>query len=111
METKDNKQPDPQPLKNLLASVSLQHLVAKAQQITHANEVLHILLPSELAAHCHVMNFTTDHSLIIEVGNAAWATRIRYLAPELIQTLRQNPTFSQLTEIKCKVRSNNSTHT
>lgn len=67
------------------------------------DEVLHSLLPDELAPHCHTVNIISN-TIVIETDSAVWATRLRYLAPELIKILQQNSPFAHLTEIQCRVR-------
>lgn len=105
MQTIDDKdkQRDPKPLEELLASSPLQYLVTKARQITTTDEALHRILPHELAPHCRTMNITAN-IIVIAVDSAVWATRLRYLAPELLKTLQQNSQLKHVTEIQCRVR-------
>ena len=43
-------------------------------------------LPADLAAHCAAAQLRDD-TLVLHVDSAAWATRLRYLAPQLARAL------------------------
>ncbi len=107
MQTSDDQnkenQLDPKPLEDLLERSPLKYLVMKARQILAADETLYRLLPAELASHCRTMNVTTS-TVIIEVDSAVWGTRLRYIVPELLEELQQDPRFNQVTDIYCRVR-------
>ena len=63
---------------------------------------LRALLPQELASECRVGN-VRDHVLTVHINNAAWATRLRFLVPELLQSLNRLADFTTVTEIRLKV--------
>lgn len=71
---------------------------AKAQQ-TLLDE-LRECLPAELAEHCSAARLR-DRRLVISMDSPAWATRLRYLAPQLLESLR--PLHSALATIEVKV--------
>jgi hypothetical protein len=63
---------------------------------------LRALLPQELASECRIGN-VRDHVLTVHINNAAWATRLRFLVPELLQSLNRLADFTTITEIRLKV--------
>jgi len=63
---------------------------------------LRALLPQELAAQCRVGN-VRDHILTVHINNAAWATRLRFVVPDLLPRLRTLADFAGVTEIRLRV--------
>jgi hypothetical protein len=63
---------------------------------------LRALLPQELASECRIGN-VRDHILTVHINNAAWATRLRFLVPGLLQSLNRLADFTTVTEIRLKV--------
>ncbi len=55
-------------------------------------------LPELLKPHCHVSSFQQG-SLTLATANAAWASQLRYVLPELRDNLRQDGMY-QLTSLK-----------
>ena len=60
------------------------------------------LLPQDLASECRVAN-VRDQVLTVHINNAAWATRLRFLVPGLIESLRRLTDFTSVDEIRLKV--------
>lgn len=55
------------------------------------------VLPGDLAAHC-VAAQQRDRQLILHADSPVWATRLRYLAPQLLSVLQPaHPTLHQVT--------------
>jgi len=81
---------------------SLGKLVEKARWLLTLDRSLKTLLPTGFQAFCHVMN-VNEHQLILGVTNAAIATRIRLMSPELIAKLKRNPDYYIIENIVCKV--------
>jgi len=63
---------------------------------------LRALLPHDLASECRVAN-VRDQVLTVHINNAAWATRLRFLVPGLIESLRRLADFTSVDEIRLKV--------
>jgi hypothetical protein len=63
---------------------------------------LRALLPQELATQCRVGN-VRDHILTVHINNAAWATRLRFLLPDLLPRLNALADFAGVTEVRLKV--------
>lgn len=81
----------------------LSAIKTKAAQLSHLNNLLHAQLEASLAQYCRVANFR-ENILIIEVDGSVWATRLRYIVPELLQKLRREKEFHRLQEIKWYIR-------
>jgi hypothetical protein len=63
---------------------------------------LRALLPQDLASECRVAN-VRDQVLTVHINNAAWATRLRFQIPQLIESLRRLADFASVNEIRLKV--------
>ena len=87
------------------AHSDLAILVTRTRQLQRWTGLFRAQLDAELAPHCYVSGIE-DTSLLIYVDTAAWATRLRFVAPQLLPILRStNPVFSDLSNIKVKVLS------
>ncbi|MGB5202239.1 MAG: DUF721 domain-containing protein [Sedimenticolaceae bacterium] len=58
------------------------------------------LLPADLALHCRAAQIR-EGLLVLHVDSPVWATRLRYLAPELLSLMR--PDHAALREVAVKV--------
>lgn len=65
------------------------------------NRVLH-LLPAPLQAHCRVANYHSGQ-LILITTSPAWATRLRYHVPTLLNQLTAVSELQQLQEIRIRI--------
>lgn len=82
----------PSPEKNLATILnkddpqSILHYIQK--KVLHLNQLNAVWKKNwpDLAQHSRIANFR-EGCLVIEVDNAAWATRLRYLIPDLSQKL------------------------
>lgn len=63
---------------------------------------LRAFLPRELSSSCQVAN-VRDHLMAVHIHNAAWATRFRFLIPELLPQLNQLADFAAVREIRIRV--------
>lgn len=66
---------------------SLDGLIRRGRQLHGLNILLGELLGTELASHCQLANIR-ENTLILATDSSAWATRLRYMAPQLIQQLK-----------------------
>jgi len=78
---------------------TLQNLLQKSLQLTQLTHSLHTLLDPNLALHCKVANLR-DHTLILAVESAAWATQLRYQIPTLQKKLATTVEFKQVQKIE-----------
>ncbi|MEK6748469.1 MAG: DciA family protein [Pseudomonadota bacterium] len=65
---------------------------------------LHSQVDPALARHCHVGHWN-GHCLTLWADAPVWATKVRYLAPQLINKMRVYKGLGQLSEIKVKVQT------
>lgn len=100
---KSTQTDDPKSIIHYFKTGSLKFIVQKANQITTLKKILENLLPSEIIPYCQVMNISYK-TLILRLDNAAWATRVRYLIPNLIEAFSQRK--MHITSIQCRVRPN-----
>lgn len=63
---------------------------------------LRAFLPGELGSSCQVAN-VRDHLMAVHICNAAWATRFRFLIPDLLPRLNQLADFAAVREIRIRV--------
>jgi len=87
------------------ANDDLAILVTRTKQLSHLTQVLRQQLEPDLATHCYIGNVDRD-CLIILVDSAAWASKLRFYAQNLIpqlQAVHQN--FSNIQQIRVKVLS------
>jgi len=89
------QQQDPQ---SILGTI--QNKVLALQQIS---QVWKKEISADLSQHTRVANFR-DRCLVIEIDNATWATRLRYLIPDLINTLLKYPTLKSLKHIEWTIQ-------
>lgn len=81
----------------------LNQLKAKVAYLQQINELLKLELDPILLPHCCVANLR-DNILILEIDSSAWATRLRFLAPTLLQKLRTHKPLHKLQEIQWYIR-------
>lgn len=80
-----------------------EQLLLRARYLQHADRLLHSLLNAEFKLHCRVANIR-DGLLILDVDSVAWATRLRYQLPSLLEKLQQHEDLRVLSSIEIKIR-------
>ena len=65
---------------------------------------LRALLDDEIAPHAYVANLKGD-LMTIYVSNAAWATRLRFDVPRLLEELTRLEDFRDVTDIRIKAQA------
>lgn len=94
---------DPNPIHSVFAEQpGLRFMVAKTQQLQQINAVISSILPAEVSKHCQAQNLDGG-CLVISTDHAAWATQLRYLQPQLLTALRQQPAFRHVGSVKIRV--------
>ena len=63
-------------------------LLAHARVLDHLDQVLTSVLDPALSAHCQVAEFR-NHRLVLVCSNASFATRIRMISQQLLESLRE----------------------
>ncbi|MFV9988714.1 MAG: DciA family protein [Coxiella endosymbiont of Dermacentor nuttalli] len=92
---------DPKPIKQCLQASSLRLIIRKAKRILSVERFLNQILPPEITPHYRIMNLSQE-TLILQLENAAWATRVRYLVPCLLRQFAQEDL--RIYRIQCRVR-------
>ena len=77
----------------------------KVMQLNRLNEIWKTENSAELVQHSRVANFR-DGCLVIEVDNAAWVTRLRYLLADLSKQLVKHPALKTLQKIEWYIQPN-----
>lgn len=77
----------------------LGFLQKKVYELKNLNQRWRAEVPSPLSAYSRVANFR-DQCLIIEIDSAAWATRLRYLLPDISKKLKHYPELHTLKHIE-----------
>ena len=70
----------------------LGRLLAHARVLNRLDQTLASLLDPNLSCHCQVAEFR-DHCLILACSNATFATRIRMISPQLLESFREEGDF------------------
>lgn len=90
-------------LLHLLLSVgTTARLLEHARQLQSLDTQLAACLDPEAAAHTRVANLNNGR-LVIHTDSAAWATRLRYLVPQLLRCLHKAPSLTHLQGIDIRV--------
>jgi hypothetical protein len=63
-------------------------LLERARKLSRFERAVLQLLPVELAAHCKVLNLKSE-ILVLATPSPAWAGRLRFAAPDLIERLKR----------------------
>lgn len=94
-------------LTELLANPLFQSILKKTQYINQLDTILHTVLPSDLKKYCRVADIKST-CLILQVDNGAWATRLRYEAPQLLSALKTHRDFANIVSIRWQVQTQSS---
>lgn len=81
----------------------LAFIQKKVTQLKKLNQIWQAVIAADVAEHSRVANFR-DSYLIIECDSAAWATRLRYILPEIQQKLRLYPDLQGLSHIEWSIQ-------
>ena len=63
-------------------------LVTHAKELNSLDQTLASILDSSLSTHCQVAEFK-HHTIILVCSNASFATRIRMISPQILESLRE----------------------
>ena len=79
----------------------------KVLQLNQLNDIWQKNWP-DLAQHSRIANFR-EGCLVIEVDNAAWATRLRYIIPDLTRKLVKHTALNSLKHIEWYIQPTSQT--
>lgn len=66
----------------------LAQLIAQTDRLSHINKVFLAYLPNHLHGHAKITSTSADYWLV-QTDSSAWASRLRYLLPQLQQQLSE----------------------
>jgi hypothetical protein len=98
------------PLHNILRPGlhnQLSKLVSQSREVSRLNAILQDCLPATLVAHCQVANHQ-DQKLVLTASSSAYASKLRYLIPEIKQQFKEQLNITAAIHIKVAVM--NTTH-
>ncbi len=80
----------------------LQKLLTKDQNREAWTQEFKAVLPKELRSHCQVTDLH-GNSLLVSCSNAAIATKLRFLTPQLLPKLKALGHFAELENLQIRV--------
>ena len=95
------KTSDPKSIKQCFQTGSLKLIIQKVQQLLIVERFLNHILPQEIAPYCRIMNLSKE-TLILQLENAVWATRVHYLTPYLLEQFAQKDLG--IYRIQCRIQ-------
>ena len=84
-------------------NTGLAKVVSRAKELSKLTTLLKSMVDAPLSDHIYVANIR-DTTLIIGTDSAAWHTRVKYLAPMLLDQMRQLPDMDRLQQIEFRVQ-------
>lgn len=92
----------PRTLQLLLGIGPTARLLEHVRHLQSVNTQLHACLDIDAAVHAQVADLNAGR-LLIHADSAAWATRLRYLAPQMLRCLQKSPLLTDLKRIDIRV--------
>ena len=81
----------------------LKQLVDTAEALTRLDRVFQGCLPSKFTGHVHLAA-VRDGCAIVQAESSAWATELRYITPQLLQSMSENAEFNGIKSIRVRKR-------
>jgi len=85
------------------ANTGLAKVIDRAKELKKLTTQLKSMVDAPLSDHIYVANIRGT-TLIIGTDSAAWHTRIKYLAPMILEQMRQLPDMDRLQQIEFRVQ-------
>lgn len=76
-------------------------MTSQAARLAELSERVTACLPPRLAAHVRLANIR-DGCLVLQADSSAWATQVRYKAPEILAALGGEPEFAGVRSIRVR---------
>lgn len=83
---------------------TLETLDRRCSSLASLDQILAELLGPPLAGHCHVANIKAD-TLVLHADSPAWASRLRFMAPELAGPMARHAHGASLRHVRVVVRA------
>jgi hypothetical protein len=85
------------------ANAGLAKVIQRSKELKKLTNTLKNLVDSPLSEHIYVANIR-DKTLVIGTDSAVWHTRIKYLAPVILEQIRQVPGLERLQQVEFKIQ-------
>jgi len=85
------------------ANAGLAKVIQRSKELKKLTNTLKNLVDSPLNEHIYVANIR-DKTLVIGTDSAVWHTRIKYLAPVILEQIRQVPGLERLQQVEFKIQ-------
>lgn len=83
-------------------SGSIQNLVKKAQIIQQLGQKLESCLDPDIRSHFVLANITAD-VVVLQARSSAWATRLRYYIPQILDVLNNRLGLNNIKTVRIKL--------
>jgi hypothetical protein len=90
------------------SSGGFAQVLERAKQLRKLTNQLRNLVDAPLNQHIHVANIR-DNILIIGTDSAVWHTRIKYLAPTILEQMKQHKGLEKLQTVEFRVQPSSTT--
>ncbi len=85
---------------------TLGNLIKKSKTTKDIARIFSVAIDSSISKYCQFANYQGGELTVI-AANPSWATKIRYLIPDLIKQLKIHPEFREIKKIRYTVASIN----
>jgi len=85
------------------SSGGFAQVLERAKQLRKLTSQLRNMVDAPLNQHIHVANIR-DNILIIGTDSAVWHTRIKYLAPTILEQMKQHKGLEKLQTVEFRVQ-------
>jgi hypothetical protein len=81
----------------------LSQVIRRTRELTRLTRHLKAMVDEPLCQHIYVAN-VRDTTLVVGTDSAVWLTRVKYLAPMIIEQIQQVPGMEHIRQIKFRVQ-------
>jgi hypothetical protein len=81
----------------------LTQVIQRTRELKRLTRQLKAIVDEPLCDHIYVAN-VRDTTLVVGTDSAVWLTRVKYLAPMIIEQIQQIPGMEQIRQIKFRVQ-------
>ena len=85
------------------AGSGLSQVIRRAKELNKLTKKLKTMVDAPLCEHIYVANIR-DNTLVIGTDSAVWHTRVKYLAPVILEQIQQIQGLEQIRNIKFRVQ-------
>lgn len=81
----------------------LAQVIQRTRELTRLTRQLRAIVDEPLCDHIYVAN-VRDTTLVVGTDSAVWLTRVKYLAPMIVEQIQHVPGMEQIRDIKFRVQ-------